>query len=77
MRRYCPLPAEVKVVECRINPGTDQSVSWGPGLTLVWKDRTVRPFMVTRKERMEFGVWDGQHERMATVSLLPVIRPER
>ena len=60
-----PLPADTTVVECQIDPGTDQSVSWGPGLTLVWKDRTVKLFMATKKDRMQFGIWNGTAEKLA------------
>ena len=29
------LPAGVRVIECRVDPGTDRSASWGPGIGLV------------------------------------------
>ena len=38
-----PLPQGIGVVETSIDAGTDQSGFWGPGIALVWKDRTIKP----------------------------------
>jgi hypothetical protein len=56
------LPAEVKVVECRIDPGTDRSASWGPGIALVWPGRTVKFYL--RPGAGQFGIFDGRGERL-------------
>ena len=36
------LPEDVGLVEATIHPGTDQGVSWGPGMALVYEGRVVR-----------------------------------
>lgn len=55
--------SDVTVVECRIDPGTDHSASWGPGLTLIWPERTVK--FNLRPGAGQFGVFDGRAERLA------------
>ncbi len=55
------LPAGVKIVQCKIDPGTDESASWGPGIALVWKNRVVKFYL--RPGKKEFGIFDGQSER--------------
>jgi hypothetical protein len=39
------LPAGVTVVQALIDPGTDKSASWGPGLALVWPRRVVKIYL--------------------------------
>ena len=56
------LPEGVKFIQCKIDPGTDQSASWGPGIALVWKDRVVKFYL--RPGKSEFGVFDGRSERL-------------
>ncbi len=36
------LPKGTKLVELQLNAGTDQSSSWGPGIALVFKKRTIK-----------------------------------
>ncbi len=52
------LPKGVTMVECRIDSGTDQGMTWGSGLGLVWKDRFLR-FNV-RPTEGRLGIDDGQ-----------------
>ncbi len=56
------LPADTEVVECRIDPGTDRSASWGPGLTVVWPERTVKFYL--RPGAGQFGLFDGRGEQL-------------
>lgn len=56
------LPADVKVVQCKVDPGTDGSASWGPGITLVWPERTVKFYL--RPGHSQFGLFDGRNERL-------------
>ncbi len=44
----------------KINPGTDNSVSWGPGLGLVLNDRVVKINLRTKENK--FGFYDGEKE---------------
>jgi hypothetical protein len=37
-----PLPPGVTLAQCAVFSGTDGGASWGPGMTLVWKDKTLR-----------------------------------
>ncbi|TKG94531.1 hypothetical protein EYV94_11315 [Puteibacter caeruleilacunae] len=51
-----------KVVIAKVNPGTDKSISWGPGLGLVFKDKVVKVNL--RTARNQFGFFDGEHEKV-------------
>lgn len=50
-----------KVILTRITPGTDHSSSWGPGLGLVFDDKTVK--LNVRPGEQKVGFFDGQNER--------------
>ncbi len=58
------LPTGARLVELRLDPGTDRSCSWGPGLALVWADRVIklnyRSMDAESGQRGEFGVNDGR-----------------
>ena len=57
------LPGATEVVECRIDPGTDASASWGPGMALIWPDgRALKLFL--RPGQEQFGVNLDGSERM-------------
>ena len=56
------LPTGVKIVQCKIDPGTDACASWGPGIAVVWPDRVVKFYM--RPGEGQFGVFDGRGERL-------------
>ncbi len=64
------LPAGARLVEVRIDPGTDRSASWGPGIALVWPDYTLklnyRPGMVATGKPDHFGVWCPDAEGLVT-----------
>jgi hypothetical protein len=51
-----PLPPGVTVAQCAVFSGTDGGASWGPGMTLVWKDRALR---INIRDGRECGVDDG------------------
>ncbi len=51
------LPANVNLIELTIDVGDDRSKSWGPGIALIWKDRTVKFYL--RPGEGVFGVWNG------------------
>lgn len=54
-------PDGATAVECLINPGTDKSTSWGPGVALVYNDKTIKFNMKPGKGC--FGIWDGSREQ--------------
>ena len=56
------LPEGVQVVECRVDPGTDTSAGWGPGITTVWPNRTVKFYL--RPGQDCFGVSDNTNYKM-------------
>ena len=63
------LPQGVGLVETSIDAGTDQSGLWGPGIALVWKDRTIKFNMRPGNESgarnngaWRFTVYDGKRE---------------
>ena len=49
-----------KVFLAKINPGTDKSSSWGPGLGLVFSDKVVK--INLRPGNSEIGFYDGEQE---------------
>lgn len=62
------LPADVKMVEATIDPGTDRSASWAPGIALLWNDKKVK-FTFQRGTETgdndrpwKFMVFDGKRE---------------
>ena len=52
------IPEGAEVFLVRLNPGTDLSVSWGPGMGLVFPDGTVRKINLRTKYN-EFCFFDG------------------
>ena len=60
------VPASTRVVEAVIDPGTDMSATWGPGLAIVTNQTTIkinlRPGKSKSTAKTEFGVWDGHTE---------------
>ncbi|MBI9061289.1 MAG: hypothetical protein JEZ14_04840 [Marinilabiliaceae bacterium] len=51
-----------KVFLARINPGTDRSESWGPGIGLVFDDYVVKLNLRTQQNKL--GFYDGEHETL-------------
>jgi hypothetical protein len=51
-----PLPPGIAMAQCSIFFGTDKGASWGPGLTLVWKNRA---FRINLRAEGRSGVDDG------------------
>lgn len=49
-----------KVLLVKINPGTDQSTNWGPGLGLVFDNHVVK--INLRPKQNKFGFFDGEKE---------------
>ena len=45
----------------KVDPGTDLSSSWGPGLGLIWEDKTIK--INLRPGNKQFGFFDGEHEK--------------
>ena len=50
-----------KVFLVKIDPGTDKSVSWGPGMGLVFPDKHVIKINL-RPRKNQFGLFDGEAE---------------
>ena len=55
-----PVRPGTKVFLARIDPGTDQSGSWGPGLGLVFNKKVIK--INLRPGNNEFGFFDGEKE---------------
>ncbi len=64
------LPKNTEALEALIDPGTDQGVSWGPGVALVVKDRVVRVSLRSgdRGDHGHFELRDNGSERLASVT---------
>ncbi|MBP8790904.1 MAG: hypothetical protein KBH01_05670, partial [Breznakibacter sp.] len=54
------VPSGTTVFLAKINPGTDRSSSWGPGMGLVFGDKVVK--INLRPGNKEFGFFDGEQE---------------
>lgn len=61
-----PIPEGTKVVEAIIHAGTDNSTSWGPGIALVYNNRTIkfhlRPGGLAGVNRPVLGIFNGRGE---------------
>lgn len=62
------IDADVKLIEITVDPGTDKSGGWAPGLALVYPDRTIKFSLtpdghVNDQGRSLFAVWDGKNEQ--------------
>lgn len=57
-----PVPAKSKVWIVEIDPGTDKSGSWGPGMALQSKNGALYKFNL-RTGDLSFGIFDGKNER--------------
>ena len=55
-----PWPAGATAVQCLIDPGTDKSASWGPGLALVFGNNLVRFYL--RPGKSAFGIFSSGGE---------------
>lgn len=55
-----PIMPGTKVVLAKINPGTDQSNTWGPGLGLIFNDKVIKVNL--RPGNSEFGFFNGESE---------------
>jgi hypothetical protein len=53
--------AGTQVILAKISPGTDQSVSWGPGLGFVFDNQVVKINLRTKQNQI--GFFDGEHEK--------------
>ncbi|MCB1125336.1 MAG: hypothetical protein KDM81_02490, partial [Verrucomicrobiae bacterium] len=59
-------PAGAELVEATIDPGTDRSASWGPGIGVVFADRTLKFNLRPGgggDSTPRFGVFDGNREQ--------------
>ena len=56
------LPPGVNLLQCSVDCGTDDSNSWGPGLTVVWPSRVLKFYI--RPNQKSFGIWDGTTTQM-------------
>lgn len=60
------LPPGTRVVQCRVDPGTDRSTTWGPGITLIWPDHVIKWYL--RNAPGHFGVGiDGHQEDVSNI----------
>lgn len=60
-------PSGTKVILTQITPGTDNSSTWGPGLGLVFADKTVK--VNVRSGEQKIGFFDGKNERVVAAGL--------
>ncbi len=61
------LDPEAKIIEATFFTGTDKSKDHGPGITLVWPDKTVKFYLRPGGNAYDdgvpmFGLWDGERE---------------
>ncbi|WP_026954065.1 hypothetical protein [Algoriphagus vanfongensis] len=61
------LDPEAKIIEATFNTGTDKAKEFGPGITLVWPDHTIKFYLRPGGNEYDdgipmFGLWDGEKE---------------
>lgn len=66
----CPFPPGTKRVACRIDKGTDQGMSWGPALALVWEEGKRFLLVGVREKAPVFNITTAAGERIQSASLL-------
>ncbi|MBN3582030.1 hypothetical protein JYB64_06495 [Algoriphagus aestuarii] len=59
-----------KIIEATFNTGTDQSKEYGPGITLVWPEKTIKFYIRPGGNDYDdgvpmFGLWDGEKQLRA------------
>lgn len=62
-----PVNAETRVVETTIDTGTDNSASWGPGITLIFEHRQFKFYLrpgTPSDGGSQLAVWDGRREEL-------------
>ncbi len=64
------LAANTNIIEATFNVGTDKSKEYGPGITLVWPNKTMKFYLRPGGNNYDdgvamFGLWDGQNENKA------------
>ena len=57
-----PFPPGTKLVSCRIDKGTDQGMSWAPGLALIWEDGKRFMLVGLRDAKPVFNVTTAEGE---------------
>jgi glycosyl hydrolase family 123 len=63
------LPSGTTMIQCRINSGTDQGMTWGPGLGLVWPSEFLR--INLRPPEGRCGVDDGRTQGLYRTGIEP------
>ncbi|MDO5980190.1 hypothetical protein [Flavivirga spongiicola] len=62
------LNADTRIIEATFNAGTDKTKDYGPGIALVWPDKTLK-FYLRPGPNIEgiptFGLWDGKRHNYA------------
>ncbi|MBN7816765.1 hypothetical protein [Algoriphagus pacificus] len=61
---------DARIIEATFSVGTDKSKEYGPGITLVWPDRTIKFYLRPGGNSYDdevpmFGLWDGEKEIQA------------
>ena len=65
-----PFPPGARLVSCRIDKGTDQGMSWGPALALVWEEGRRFILVGVRETAPVFNITTASGERIQAASLL-------
>jgi len=64
------LAPDTALVELTLDAGTDRSASWGPGLALAGRERTLKFYLRPGGSQLEtapqFGIWDGRTELLVS-----------
>ena len=66
-----PFPPGAKLISCRLDKGTDQGMSWGPALALVWEEGRRFLLVGVRETTPVFNITTASGERIEPASLLP------
>jgi len=64
-----PFPAGSKIISCRIDKGSDQGLSWGPALALIWDDGRKFLLVGVREKNPTFNITTAAGETTRSVTL--------
>ena len=65
----CPFPAGLRSIACRIDKDTDQGMSWGPALALIWEEGRRFLLVGVREKAPVFNLTTAAGEKILSASL--------
>ncbi|MEI6074629.1 MAG: hypothetical protein WCS94_03590 [Verrucomicrobiota bacterium] len=76
LTKEAAFPAGAKLVSCRINKDTDQGMSWGPALAVIWEEGKKFLLIGVRDGKPTFNITTAAGEKILETNLEDFPRPE-